>query len=759
MPFVEVGFTVTKLGPLGQISVPVVDLGSLIQLSVGIYGWWKALERKASFIQVLKTSDWQLVSTSTFDTGRYELAREGTVVQGVALSDGRLSTANLPMASTALPPAGVPRNPAELCLRALITGLLCFYQPNHVTHILSYVIPGGLLDFDTDAAPEQLEGHVLASLRQYIDAIAIEEDSNTLRRVLLERVDEMQVQVTRATRVEVQRSESMVYGDSMNIIGLLRWIVTPIHKRDISKYPTCSLGAWQMAFVLSVLGFEVSASTFVINTKESYVEYISATQSETPYPDVMLVTASVGDTDPWATSDLGSATIGQELPRPRIVPIKAIPWIVFRHIGKDIYDIDTKDLADIWDYTFTKVMHALKRPVVRPGGSVVISTEPGHMVEHNQHKEILGRWSPGLTRVLREPMESYFPHVGIVSSEDLDAFAETLYDSNISYATIEEARASRKGARTWLVVTTIVIATVFSVCCKSMESDAGQQTEVAVRPDIIRDRKTIKEWSRIVGLALQGLVNVNQWTEFMLKLVVGEWQETESSNGIDVSSYASGAIFGRQANGIAIVSDLLVKPSACVNTLVTFHVAVGQLLYLPLDDAGYVRAARPRSSTFLPTINPHPENTIIKSKAHTEKIRIDVDTSWESDARSVVFRVREEGVCITAFSPIVVSHRLQNNIANCSCGQYLKRATVNLADRLQLLSVRKCLDSRASRIGVDNNDRVVINAGDDKSMQLYSLGVIDIHDMVYSTECIGCALNKLSGTAPAAVIAGWLAED
>jgi hypothetical protein len=60
---------------------------------------------------------------------------------------------------------------------------------------------------------------------------------------------------------------------------------------------------------------------------------------------------------------------------------------------------------------------------------------------------------------------------------------------------------------------------------------------------------------------------------------------------------------------------------------------------------------------------------------------------------------------------------------------------------------------------VDNNDRVVINAGDDKSMQLYSLGVIDIHDMVYSTECIGCALNKLSDTAPAAVIAGWLAED
>jgi len=183
----ELGFSLGNAGPLSQISVHIFTLDTAINIATGAYGWWKARERTASLIHVIAAKGGQLVATSSFNWETYNLCRQHGIMQGLVVQSGELQTTTLPKASTA-----TPDQPDQACLRALATGLLCFYGVDATTVILADLVPFGLLQYDQEESNIKIEGPLLSSLKQWVSAVSVEEDNNTFRQYVMDQVSRRQ---------------------------------------------------------------------------------------------------------------------------------------------------------------------------------------------------------------------------------------------------------------------------------------------------------------------------------------------------------------------------------------------------------------------------------------------------------------------------------------------------------------------------------------------------------------------------------------
>lgn len=127
--------------------------------------------------------------------------------------------------------------------------------------------------------------------------MAAEEDCNTYRSHLLQLASRAQnaLMGTEVTHTAVFDDTT---DDSNHMLGVLRWMVTPRHKRSATRYPTRSFHVWRIAVVMSELAFDISASLELISLSSQYKNFISDTENPGPYSDVALVTTSVGETDP-----------------------------------------------------------------------------------------------------------------------------------------------------------------------------------------------------------------------------------------------------------------------------------------------------------------------------------------------------------------------------------------------------------------------------------------------------------------------------
>src|SRR5271154_1279654 len=172
----ELAFNVNA-GPLSQIGVQIVTLDAAVQLAIGAYGWYKARERSHSLSQLLSARGGNLISTSSFNKDVYNRNRQhqGQVL-GVVVQNGAVVSTELPKASTA-----INEHAGQACLRALTTGILCFYSVDATTSILSELIPFALLQLEQEDAVVKMEGPLFNGLKQFVSAIAVEEDSNTYR--------------------------------------------------------------------------------------------------------------------------------------------------------------------------------------------------------------------------------------------------------------------------------------------------------------------------------------------------------------------------------------------------------------------------------------------------------------------------------------------------------------------------------------------------------------------------------------------------
>ena len=81
-------------------------------------------------------------------------------MQGIAYSNGELELLTLPKASTAL-----DGDSGLICLRALVTAVLCLFDVAATTAILAQVIPDNLIHYELDDQPLNVEGPLLSSLR------------------------------------------------------------------------------------------------------------------------------------------------------------------------------------------------------------------------------------------------------------------------------------------------------------------------------------------------------------------------------------------------------------------------------------------------------------------------------------------------------------------------------------------------------------------------------------------------------------------
>src|SRR6266498_1266370 len=122
------------------------------------------------------------------------------------------------------------------------------------------------------------------------------------------------------------------------------------------------------------------------------------------YPDVALVTASVGDTDPWMLQQVHTEFLTL---RPQIVPIRSIPHVAFGHVRSNNTNLSPEEVVDIWNVSFGHAKEAVGAPTLSRGGHVLLPACKDTALVRENHKHLVAIWSPHLARILRPAMDIY----------------------------------------------------------------------------------------------------------------------------------------------------------------------------------------------------------------------------------------------------------------------------------------------------------------------------------------------------------------
>jgi len=670
----ELSFNVAW-GPISQIAIPLVDINGAVQLAVGAYGWWKAQERSMSLMETIKTVG-HLVPSTTFNRFRYEAARRTTEVRGIAWYDGRLESFPLPSASTANVGDG-----GLVCLRAITTVLLALYDANSTTAVLAEIIPQCLINYNLEDDRLVVDGPVLSGLRQFVDAVSIEEQANTLRKSLWSRVDEaFGKMLLSAKRFNVENVKEI---EVPIVIGLLEWILTNPSTRATRNYPTRSMTAWSLSVMLSHLGFDVRSSSRALKSGKSYDRNMS---SDSPsIGTVFLVTfqCSTRSTDPSAPTP-GRAEIKRPLSTPRVMPIKAIPTIIFRSIGHLDINITLDQLCEIWDRSFEYVTSSL--PPVRVTKLGLVSLLPFKR----------GKSTPpfaDLLDLLAPQLKSYLPNYEWTPAT-LQETLRHLYSADTDASHLEK--------REWLAFTTIIFATLYGAGCKSVKIPSDQQQhsswtsviEVAVDPDTLSfgnptNRLKFNRWISVLHEAIEDRsqwmplksshrpdgASIHEWTAFHYELFCGVSIPPSTRKSKDFQEN----VLGFSKHGISVIRDIAFNPSVRPESLVEFHVQQGQPVGIPVDERGFIAGYcdtvvddiddddvdddhRDEMDEIEATPNLHVEESDLVpfesaelsklcAEGSDRKIKIDLEPCWYCDPRRVIFRVRIDGILKCSIYP------------------------------------------------------------------------------------------------------------
>jgi hypothetical protein len=402
----ELAFSVAW-GPISQVAVPLLDVKTAVQLAVGAYGWWKARERSITLVDMVHAIGGQLAPPTTFNAAQYQFVRRKTEVRGIAWYNGRLEAVPLPRAST-----GNWGDLGLICLRAVTTALLTLYNIDATAAVLSRIIPKRLINYDVEDTTFVDDGPFRACVRQFVESVAAEEETNTLRTDLWRRLDAtMDEMLSDPTRRFKFNADDVREVEVPIVIGLVDWALTSPNKRLSPSYLTRSLTAWSLAVLLSYLGFEVRAFTKAIHSRELYDQAIS-NKTALPHSSVCLVTYNAGKTDLLAPTP-GFDTRIKHLSTYRIVPIKAIPVVIFRHVCYR-YKCSTTELTrlcEIWDRSFENAS-ALFGPVqVTEFGDIrlPIILEDNELQTSSQSADGLDHQA--LFHLMSRQLKEFMPHI------------------------------------------------------------------------------------------------------------------------------------------------------------------------------------------------------------------------------------------------------------------------------------------------------------------------------------------------------------
>jgi hypothetical protein len=115
----EVAFNVAW-GPLTQVAIPLIDVKGVVELALGVYGWWKARERSMSLIFEPGVHNLHLASHSMQIIIEPSLKRlKSEELFGMMGDSSRFPSHMLPLALPVIPPysafAPLPRR-VSLCI-------------------------------------------------------------------------------------------------------------------------------------------------------------------------------------------------------------------------------------------------------------------------------------------------------------------------------------------------------------------------------------------------------------------------------------------------------------------------------------------------------------------------------------------------------------------------------------------------------------------------------------------------------------------
>ena len=502
------------------------------------------------------------------------------------------------------------------------------------------------------------------SLRDWVNAVEIEEDSTNTRTRLLSQLDQEISDLGPSFKV-VDVGTGVRGSDHAKVRALLRWTITSMVKRnDGNVYPTRSLLAWSVSVVLSQLGFQVAASDTVVDSSTQFSEYLSRCRSSQT-AQVVLVMATDLPTDPMEANirswDLRSESeLSFDSMKPRIIPIRAIPWIAFRHVSGNCSH-DSIVLADVWDYTFDVVTRATVyeheepygnhwnpdgTPANRPAALPLrLVNESDSKVISSLHKAILRVWSPRLYLVLQKPMQHFVTNT--IAQEQIDSLHDYVHRDSESKWKAPPAVV----ADLWHIMTSMVLASLYAIVTKFVldhDNAAGPNTEIAFHP-LTAQHGRFCEWVKTVASFDRGLPDLERqffgssFRKSVFEMLTGDWtqassdeyyfnRETNSTNGPHRPEY-----LGLQKNGVLVIVEGLLKPTLDSGKYTLFHLRIGQILTLPVKPNGYIAPAdRNIKPLTLPSAQlvPHCNSSEaiarrrVTAEEYSKRLRFDPEPDW-----------------------------------------------------------------------------------------------------------------------------------
>ncbi|KAL8836808.1 MAG: hypothetical protein Q9170_002769 [Blastenia crenularia] len=745
-------------GPLTQIGLELASLPTAYQLATGAYGWFKARERSKSLQDLLSVSGGQLVSTSSFNLRLYkDIRTDHTSMQGVVVQDSKVQRTSLPKGSTA-----IPEHPGTACLRALTTGLLVLHKTEAVVEILRHVIPLRLVQLNQEDTSLEIDGALLTSLKQWVSAVALEEDSDLFRKFMLETVAARQSRLTVAQMVDTTDMDRTSINELSLVVGVLSWILRPPHSRITKNYPTRSLKVWTMASIMEIIGFEIEADLVVAQNTRDYESSLLASSRFGEMPRVFLVVANCEETDPEPLMHIPRAS---DSPRPQVTMIRGIPWIMFKHLRGTHTEVDTQCLADIWMFSFRSAKACFRGlSMLKQCCKIEIEdVENAGIPEH--HRSLISEFSPEIHRICGTAMRQYIPNSPLGAGwglSDIRLHMHTLGEGEQSDCTRSPSRDS------CYILYAIVCGAIYGLCsnvCFDNGHVLGEDSEVVFSPDLLFEKggKKVKEWATIIGQATKrSQVPLTTWNDLLFEIFLGKETETSSLSAMEAPSttvymnmqnpHRQRLLLGAQSYGLTAVSDMLVKLTTKKEAFCYFHISRGQVLNFPLTEDSYIQASSYIEPAQVMTLDPEPNNPTLYRFDHEYEelaMRVDVEPCWADDPRTVLLVLRSQGVPIATLNIFAFLDRMTYDSISCSCQKYSWEIPVLVTERWQLVSLYQLLRLRYKGMSYHRVDatitdtKMLIDASQSIAATIYAISILHTKHVGVAEECLACAYDHV----------------
>ena len=756
----SVAFAVNA-GPLAQVGLEIASLPTAFQLATGAYGWIKARERSQSLQELLLVSGGQLVSTSSFSLNRYKNIRsDHTSMQGVVVQDDQVQRTSLPKGSTA-----VPDNPGAACLRAITTGLLCLLKTEAVVEILQDVIPQKLVQLNQDDIELGIDDALLTSLKHWVSAVALEEDSDMFRKFMLEKIAVQQSRMMGAEIEEILNMDHTSVNELPLVIGLLRWILTPRHQRTTENYPTRSLKVWKVAFIMEIVGFEVQADPVVIQNIHGHESSLQTTRRFQQAPRIFLVVNSVEQTDPEPLVHVPRCS---DSPKPQITMIRGIPWIAFRHLRGLSAGIDTSSLADVSKISFSEAKACFRKlTIAQQSISIEIeSTIRGGIPEHQ--KSLMAEFSPQIEHICGTAVRHFLPLSPSSPGWNLSDIREQMNELRSE----EDSCTGRSPCQNnCYILCAIVCGALYGLCsnmCFDSGNTIGEHSEVAFHPDLLYQNggRRLKEWAKIIGHAIRfdrhHQVPLSSWSDLLFELFLGKDTESTAITSITAPSstkymnkqnpYPQRLYLGAQSNGLTAVSDLLVRMTTKMESLCYFHISRGQILNFPITEDNYIQASSHIEPALTLQMDPEPSNTVLHRfdvDCSDLLLRVDVEPCWDDDPRTVLFVLRSHGVPIATLNILAYTDRMSYDMQHCKCDAPSSEVSVRAAERWQLVSLYQLMRTSFKgmsfrRVDVSFADsKILIDGSQSIAATIYAICILHVRHLCLIRDCLACAYEHI----------------